>query len=56
MLTLGAHLQWADFYRTSAYVLPAKETFKADGGSDKFQAGRCLNLPFTAITFSSRSS
>jgi hypothetical protein len=36
-------------------VLPAEETFQADGRSDKFQIGECLTLPFTAVTFGSRS-
>ena len=56
VLGYGARRQRAGFYRTNACALPAQQEWWADGGSDEFKKGACLDLPISAIAFGSRSA
>lgn len=56
VLGYGAGRQRAEFYRTKACALPAQKGWWADGGSNEFKKGACLDLPILAITYGSRSA
>ncbi|RSL54835.1 hypothetical protein CEP54_009677 [Fusarium duplospermum] len=56
VVSYGRHRQRAFFYKTNHCLIHHVNDWWADGGSDTFKKGRCINLGDTARAYGSWSS